>query len=59
MTNVLYKLQGSPVKALNSVASVRNTSDWVISYSEPNPKRVVTEPATPHRNGIPPRSRIN
>lgn len=59
MTNVLYKLQGSPVTALNRVASVRKTSDWVISYSEPKPKRAVTEPATLQRNGIPPRSRIS
>lgn len=59
MTKVLYKLQGSPVIALNRVASVRNTRDWVISYSGPNPKRAVTEPATAHRNGIPPSSRIS
>lgn len=59
MTNVLYKLQGSPVKALNRVASIKNTSDWVISYSEPNPKRAVTVPAMLHKIGIPPRRRIN
>lgn len=59
MTNVLYKLQGRPVTALNRVASIKKTSDWVISYSAPKPKRAVMEPATAQRNGIPPSSRIN
>lgn len=59
ITNVLYRLQGSPVKALNSVASVRKTRDWVISCSAVNPKRAARDPAMSHRNGIPPSSRIS
>lgn len=59
MTNVLYRLQGSPVTALKRVASIRNTSDWVISYSRPKPKRAVTVPAVAHRKGIPPKSRMS
>lgn len=30
ITKVLYKLHGRPVRALNSVASSRNTNDWTI-----------------------------